>query len=140
MIHISKSAGDKINKLKDSGPSNLHVISDFDRTLTIGDKRASSSWGVVRNENSLGEDYLKKTSELFDKYYPIENSLSIPLNEKIKHMDDWWQKHGKLLIESGLSLEIVRRAAKNIKLRKGIIKIINMLNKKMCLYSYFLQA
>ena len=121
---------EKINKLVKDRDNKLHVITDFDRTLTIGDKKANSSWGAVRNEKSLGRDYLRKTSELFDKYYPIETSSSIPLKEKAKHMEDWWQKHGKLLIEKGLSIESVKRAAKNIKLRKGALEAIRLLNKR----------
>ncbi len=45
----------------------------------------------------------EKAHELFNKYNPIEIDPNIPLPEKRRAMQEWWEAHDKLLIESGLS-------------------------------------
>ncbi|KAH7289564.1 hypothetical protein KP509_30G009000 [Ceratopteris richardii] len=63
-----------------------------------------------------------KRKQLFDYYYPLEVSPTIPLSEKIKLMEEWWEKTHSLLIEGGLSrqaiVESVARAA--IEFRDGV--------------------
>lgn len=119
--------------ISEDGAEKLHVITDFDRTLTtafVNGKKVSSLISVLRDENYLTEGYSEKAKELFKKYNPIETS-SIPLAEKKKMMYEWWTKHFELLIKSGLNkkdLESVVKSGK-VKLRKGALEFIDFLHK-----------
>ena len=67
------------------GFDNLHVLSDFDKTLTkaiYSGNRAGSLISHLRNGRYLSEDYAKKAHKLFDKYHPIEIDLKIDTEEK----------------------------------------------------------
>ncbi len=99
----------KFEKIRLDGSSNLQIISDFDRTLTyefINGVRASSSPAILRDNGYMGEDYVKKAHELFDKYYPYENDINLDLKEKSEKMWEWWTIHMKLMVESGISKNI----------------------------------
>ena len=65
----------KIDRIKLGGPNQLHVISDFDRTLTkaftMNGEKMMGSYEVIRAGNYLSPEYVKKAYSLFDIYYPI---------------------------------------------------------------------
>ncbi|MCX8179346.1 MAG: hypothetical protein N3E38_01235 [Candidatus Aenigmarchaeota archaeon] len=89
-------------KIKKDGLSKLHVVSDFDRTLTYGKvngRKIPSLISILRDENYLSEEYSKKAKELFEKYHPTETDTSIDVKEKKKLMQKWWEEHYKILIE-----------------------------------------
>lgn len=94
-----------LENIKKDGLQNLHILADFDRTLT----KAFSWWkirpsliSVLRSEGYLSEEYTKKAYELFDYYNPIEINPNIPLEEKKREMTAWWNKHLDLLVHSKL--------------------------------------
>lgn len=94
-----------LQKIKTDGVQNLHILADFDRTLTkafSGGKLRPSLISVLRSEGYLSEEYSKKAYELFDYYNPIEINPNIPLEEKKKEMTNWWHKHLELLVASKL--------------------------------------
>lgn len=41
---------------------------------------------------SLSAEYKKTVDELHKKYYPLEIDPNIPINEKYKLMEEWWNK------------------------------------------------
>ena len=93
----------KIEKFRLAGKDKIHVISDFDRTLTkafVNGKKTPSVIAILRNGNYLGEEYTKKANELANKYHPIEIDPNVPDDEKRKAMFDWWSEHFDLLIHS----------------------------------------
>jgi len=129
---------DKLEKLKEAiaegGVENLHVVSDFDNTLTaafVNGERVPSLISVLRNGNYLTADYAKKAQALFDRYHPIEIDSSFPLKEKKKVMYKWWTTHFKLLIKSGLNRKDIEDVVKSggNQLREGIPEFISTLNK-----------
>lgn len=90
---------------------NLHVITDFDRTLTksyVNRNKSSSLISFIYNGHYLSSNYSKKANKLYDYYRPIEINPKISLEEKIKKMEEWWRKHSDLLIESGMNNEVIR--------------------------------
>lgn len=96
---------DTLSKIKKDWLQKLHVLADFDRTLT----KAFSGWklrpsliSVLRSEWHLWEEYSKKAYELYDYYNPIEINPNIPLEEKKVEMTTWWNKHLDLLVASKL--------------------------------------
>jgi len=97
-------------KIAEAGLDKLHVISDFDQTLTTGftkGEKVNTSFALIRNQGLLGEDYVKKAYALFDKYHPIEINTELSRQEKIPLMKEWWKSHLDLLKNSGFSKDII---------------------------------
>ncbi|MBR9705196.1 hypothetical protein GOV12_07320 [Candidatus Pacearchaeota archaeon] len=118
----------------DGGARNLHVLSDFDQTLTQGIVKGEKSASVIaqiRNGNYLNPDYVNKAHDLFDIYHPIEIDPNISMDVKIDKMHEWWEKHFGLLIESGLTYDVILDVAKNrpLKFRKKSIELLDTLYK-----------
>ena len=116
----------KKEAIRRGGPEKLHVLADFDRTLTyskVNGERRDSLMAILRDEKYLTPDYPAKAHALRDQYYPIEIDFSIPLTERKKFMDEWWTKHFELLRESKLNKKDIENAiaSAKIKLRDGII-------------------
>ena len=137
--NIIISNPEKLEKVKEAirkgGEDKLHVISDFDRTLTMSffkGKRNPTIIAQIRHGKYLTKDYPKKAHALFDEYYPIEISATIPLKEKKKKMQEWWEAHNDLLIKSGMNLETINNIIKNkkITLRDGALEFFDSLERQ----------
>jgi len=121
--------------IRADGADKLHVLADFDRTLTyaiVNGKRRNSMLAILRDEKYLTPDYPAKAHALFDKYYPIEIDFSVPLSERKKAMQEWWKRHFELLIESKLSKKDIKKVAysEEIKLRKGFSDFVDYLHER----------
>jgi HAD superfamily hydrolase (TIGR01544 family) len=122
----------KIGKIKKDGASHLHVVSDFDRTLTPGyidGRKPTTSFAQIREGKYLPEEYFKKANALFEHYYPIETSNTLSVAEKRPHMKAWWKKHLDLMVEYGLKKEHILDiiAKKKVKLREGARELFSAL-------------
>ncbi len=136
--NIVISDSKRLEKIKQEiskqGKRNLHVLSDFDRTLTRGTvngKKVPSLISILYDTGEyLGKNYSKKAQSLEEKYYPIETNPKIPIEEKKKAMEEWWRKHCRLLIKSGLNKKYLREVIKSpkIKFRKEALKLLDFLN------------
>ena len=108
-------------KLQHFSKSNIHIIADFDQTLTqYLDKdggRNSSVYGQIRKHDYLGPGYSKKAYKLFDHYSPIEDSPLYSLEEKSKAMLEWWNKHMQLTRDHGLTKEMLYHIAERRDIR-----------------------
>lgn len=125
----------KLNKLKEGGAEKLHVLTDFDRTLTKGmvdGERTPSIISRIRAANYLSEEYVKEAHRLFDHYRPIETDESIPLEKRVEEMHAWWQKHFKLLAESGLDLHVLQQVVDEHPrmFREGVMDFLDAMHKK----------
>ncbi|MFA7708030.1 MAG: hypothetical protein WCX73_03705 [Candidatus Pacearchaeota archaeon] len=135
LIVNKKELDKKIKKFSDGGKDKLHVIADFDRTLTKGVVQGNSKITSIINRIALGgylgKDYTKKANTLFDKYRAIEIDPKIPLEEKKKKMLEWWEKHNRLLIESKLNLNIIKDIIKKEDpyFRESSLDFLDSLNK-----------
>ena len=125
----------KIKKaISKGGPEHLHILSDFDRTLTkafVDGKSVPSLISILREENYLTPDYSQKAKELYAKYHPIEIDPNISLKEKKKAMREWWMAHFDLLIRSGLNKRDLKKVVESdrIKLREGCQEFLDFLQK-----------
>lgn len=100
----------KIKAMQSDGVSQLHVVSDFDRTLTccfLEGKRIPSTIAFVREGGYLTPDYPQKAFALHDEYRPIEIDDTLSLEFRAEKMKEWWTKHKKLLIESGMNRAVI---------------------------------
>ncbi len=112
---------------------NIHVIADFDRTLTknfVNGVERPSLISVLRSENILWEEYAKKAYNLYNTYNPIEIDPNIALEEKKKQMTIWWWKHLDLLIESWLNKTHIQETVDHgiIHLRDGVPEFLEFLH------------
>lgn len=122
-----------ISRIKSDGFKGLHILTDFDKTLTynfINGQETQSMIAILRDEKYLTDDYPQKAQKLADKYIPIENNPKIQRSKKKKAMERWWNEHFKLLIKSKLSKKDIFKVASSskIKLRKGVKKFFEILN------------
>jgi len=131
IISNKKELEEKIKKISSEGKNKLHVISDFDRTLSqafVKGKKVRAIIAQLYQGGYLTKDYRKKAQALHDKYYPIEIDSKIPLNEKKKAMEEWWRTHKKLLIDSGLNLKDVQKVVDKgyLEFRKGALEFFDL--------------
>lgn len=123
-----------LERIKSGGAEKMHVLTDFDRTLTkeyVDGQRVMSMIAILRNKGVLGEEYSKKAHELFERYHPFETSSEISLEEKKSKMHEWWKKHFELLLSYNLNMRHIEMAAndESIRLREGVKDFFRVLSK-----------
>jgi len=133
-IHIQnqEELNKKIAKFKESGKNSFHIVADFDQTLTKGftkEKKANTSFGQIRSGGYMPPEYLKKAFDMYDYYHPIEKNHKLPIKERAEKMMEWWVKHLQLMIDFGLSKEILDDIAKKKELqaREGLFELLTIL-------------
>lgn len=133
IIISNPSELERIKKaISESGADKLHVLADFDRTLTtafVNGKSVPSFLSILRDGNYLNPDYAKKANELYDKYHLIEIDSKIPFEERKKAMQEWWTIHFDLLIKSGLNKKDIEKAIESgkVHLRDGFSEFADFL-------------
>lgn len=124
-----------IEKITSQGTNRLHIIADFDRTLTYSraakNEKLKSIVAVLREENYLSPEYSQKAKALFEKYHPIEIDPKIPIEDKKKNMSNWWKEHNRLLIDSGLNKKHLTKIVESglITLREGAKELFDYTKK-----------
>ena len=122
-----------INNIKEDWFEKLHILADFDRTLT----KAFSAWkkrpsliSVLRSEWYLSEEYSKEANRLYDFYSKFEVDNNISLDEKKSQMKMWRTKHFDLLVRSGLHKRDIQRVidSKLIELREWVKEFLKFLS------------
>lgn len=121
-------------KIKKGGSEKIHVLADFDKTLTkafVNNEQQPTVIAQIRSGNYLTPDYPARAHALFEKYHPIEIDPKISRQEKIKQMEEWWTSHANLLVECGLTREIMKKVAKEspIYYREGTLEMIDFLHE-----------
>jgi 5'-nucleotidase len=134
LISPVSSYSDKRDTIIKNGVTNLHLILDFDRTMTSfygprGGKGATCH-GIVESRRSLE---LKARAESLNAiFYPIEVDPTRSQESKLPWMRSWYALVNEILIESGITkfdiIEDVKQS--NCSLRKGIVDILDWANKK----------
>jgi len=100
----------KIDQLKKAGASGLHVITDFDKTITKAfpeGKAFRSVIAILRDEKYLTPDYAARAEKLYETYRPYEIDPQLSEEEKAVKMLEWWSTHEELLIECGINKEVI---------------------------------
>lgn len=128
---------EKKKAIVEGGVNKLHVLADFDRTITYGTtaegKRTETVISQLRSDPKyLSAEYAEEAHKLFDKYHPIEISADIPYGEKKKEMHAWWKKHFELLIKAGLSKQVIEQVINErpLRFREGSLEFISLLDSK----------
>ncbi|MBI1970213.1 hypothetical protein HYS47_00545 [Candidatus Woesearchaeota archaeon] len=114
VISAQDALNKKIQQMRKAGIDSIHVVSDFDQTLTkrlVEGKKLPSVYAELNKY--LGAEYSAKERILFDTYYPYETNPSIPMNVKCEKMLEWWQLHLQLMMEYSLDKQTLHRVAKH---------------------------
>lgn len=123
-------------RIREGGSEKLHVLADFDKTLTkafVNGKKQETVIAQIRVHGSyLTPDYPARAHALYEKYHPIEINPKLSREEKSRHMMEWWTSHAKLLAECGLSRDIMKKVAMENPLyyRDGALEMIDFLHKE----------
>ncbi|XP_057463228.1 uncharacterized protein LOC130753261 isoform X1 [Actinidia eriantha] len=122
----------KIAAIRLAGPAKLQVIADFDATLTkywLDGRRGQSSHSLLKQENP---EYDVKRRKLYEYYHPLEFNPTIPLDEKAKLMEEWWEKTHALLIEGGVTYDAIKTSVGNaiIAFREGVVELFEFLEER----------
>jgi len=134
-LHKNNSADEKVAKIIADGASALHIISDFDDTITrayIKGEKTPSSFGQLRNKGFLGEEYVKQSQALYDTYAPIEKDSQLTPEQKSPKMIEWWNLHKDLMVEKGVTKEVFEKIADagHLHLRDYFLDIAAQLHTK----------
>jgi HAD superfamily hydrolase (TIGR01544 family) len=119
----------KLEKIQEGGFENLHIVADFDRTLT---RSIRADGGVNTSLSTLWlfmpDEYAQRARNLFEKYRPIETDLEMSRDEKQKHMQDWIRNWQKNCVELGFSRETLQKIVKSELLmpRPGFKELFNI--------------
>ncbi|ETN13661.1 CAMK/CAMKL/AMPK protein kinase [Phytophthora nicotianae INRA-310] len=114
----------------------LIVIADFDYTLTPAytptDDQALSTHRLLMESEALGPQTETVAREIFEKYFPIEQSAKLTKEEKLPFMIEWWTKTHELMIQHGVSKTAVKKAVEesDITLREGFMDIFDLLARE----------
>jgi len=115
---------EKLENMKFDWISNLHILADFDNTLTsafVDWVRTPSLVSLLRwKEWVLWEQCSIEDTKLFETYHPIEIDPNISQEEKNEKMVEWWTKSFELFIKYWLTKDSLKKIAQNdwIKLRE----------------------
>ena len=117
---------DKIaHELVNGGPDRLHIIADFDRTLTrafVDGTPTPSITAILRDHGYLTPDYPARAKALYAHYGKIEKDPNFPASQKKALMEEWWTKHFELFKECGLHKRDIEKAMVSgvVRFRDGI--------------------
>jgi len=132
-VFESNGAAKLIARIKHAGHNNLHVLSDFDRTLTYGaidGIKTPSIISMLRDGKHLTDEYAAAAHALFEKFHPIEVDPVIPVAEKKVAMTNWWRAHNELLVQSGLTKTDLEDIVANghVRFRAGVPEFLDFLH------------
>ena len=132
-FHNKEILDKKIKEIKTQGFNKLHIVSDFDRTLTkcfFDGKKIPSVIALIREGGYLTKDYPEKAFALFDKYNPIELDNSLDYDYRFEKMQEWWETHEKLLVKSGMHKDVIDNILNKYPkmFREGTVQFLDYLN------------
>jgi cytosolic 5'-nucleotidase 3 len=124
----------KLDIIKKGGAESLHIVSDFDRTLTkakVGEEQTNSSFARLRQASYFPPEYNQKANELYTKYYQYEIDPNLDMATRAEKMMEWWQAHLHLLIQYGVSKDIFNQAVQSgIYPREGLPDLLKIAAEK----------
>jgi len=110
MITYNKEKLDIANNWEDN---TIRVLTDFDRTITVGN--SDSSWSVLSKSDLVPREYVSERQALYNYYRPFEIDEKLDYETKNKLMIEWWNKHISLFIKYRLQESVINDAARNLR-------------------------
>ena len=109
--------------------SNIYIVTDFDGTLTLS--TSDSSWASIFKNPNVTKEFVQECIRIFNKYHPIEIDESIPFEQKLDIMSQWYKVNIETLINYDIDEEIINYSANNEKImcfREGAKHFLELLN------------
>ncbi|RHZ71884.1 hypothetical protein Glove_251g53 [Diversispora epigaea] len=129
-IHDIETTHKKLLKIVEDGLSNLHIICDFDCTMTryfrSNGERNPGSHNILSASSRLTPEYKIEVKRLLDYYYPIEMNSAMTEEEKAPYMIEWWNKAHELLIGQNINKNVLKDmvAETEVAMRPGLDELI----------------
>jgi 5'-nucleotidase len=132
VIVSTKDFDDIKARILSEGVENLHVIADFDKTLTrafVNGEATPSIISELRNRNILSEEYSVEAKRLYEEFHPFEIDHTIEEIVRDAKMNEWWTKVFDLLKKEGLNKSHLNDVIKfgNVQLRDGVEDFLRFL-------------
>lgn len=110
--------------------TNIYIVTDFDGTLTLS--TSDSSWASIFKNPNVTKEFVQECIRIFNKYHPIEIDESIPFEQKLDIMSQWYKVNIETLINYDIDEEIINYSANNEKImcfREGAKHFLELLNE-----------
>lgn len=96
----------KLSLISEGGADNLHLVTDFDETITRSN--GSTSWSRFKKLDYFsGTGYPDLRDKLYAEYHPIETNPLIVVDVKRLKMKEWWENHLQLLVDYKMSKNLI---------------------------------
>lgn len=121
----------KVQAVRTAGTGSLHIVADFDRTLTkayVDDRKTHGVFDLLR-DYCFSPEQAREEREQCDKYRPYEFDQTLPMEERARYMQEWWEEHLALTVRARISKEKVLSIAsrQHRYLREGAKELLKML-------------
>jgi HAD superfamily hydrolase (TIGR01544 family) len=108
---------EKLERIRAGGLGHLHIVADFDRTLTKGrsdlGSHENTSPGLLAVPGFVHEEITSGKHALFERYRPIELDPDMSEADKEAHMQTWLRESERLYVDHHLSIEQIQRMARS---------------------------
>ena len=127
MIYINNR--EKLDRIK-LNKDNYYIVADFDKTMSAHNSK--STWDLFSKIDEFGSEYVKKCDEMYKIYRPIEADTTVPFEEKLIKMEEWWNANLEMFFEYGLTESKIREIAKSgiLKYREGAREFLKEMHDK----------
>ena len=95
-------------------PADTYILTDFDRTLTLGS--SMTSWSVLSKSTDVPKEYIEERNALYEIYHAALDCETIDVEKRSAKMRDWWHRHIELFQKYHLQESVIEDAAKNIRI------------------------
>ena len=102
-----------LERIKEWSDDSIYVLTDFDRTITVGN--SDSSWSILSKSDMVPKEYVNERQEFYNYYRPYEIDETLDYDTKNHLMTEWWNKHIGLFIKYKMSEEVINEAARNLR-------------------------
>ncbi|CAG8567690.1 5828_t:CDS:2 [Acaulospora colombiana] len=126
----------KLLRIIEDGLTNLHIICDFDGTITrhfnSKGERNPASHTLLSRSSRFTREYKIEVQKRFDHYYPIEMSTTMTKEEKTPYMVEWWNQAHELLVGQKINKDDIKGmvAETEVEMRPGLDALINKCKDK----------
>mmetsp|Transcript_10110 Transcript_10110/g.8907 ORF Transcript_10110/g.8907 Transcript_10110/m.8907 type:complete len:328 (-) Transcript_10110:38-1021(-) len=132
--HNQTELEEKINNFIKEGIESVQILCDFDMTLTrdkVDGGYSSSCFTAIQKSDYVTEEYIAANKANYKKYRPIEKDQIVDKEEKMRHMEEWWETDTDNICKQKLSHENFMDIAKTcgVYFRNGITDLLNVKTK-----------
>jgi cytosolic 5'-nucleotidase 3 len=133
-IYKNKDFEDKLKRIIKDGEEHLHLIIDFDKTITkecTSKGVRNTSFGIIQKSKLMPQGYVKETNEFYKYYHDLEMSRTISQKEKTKYMIEWWVRVYEIMKKYNLNLNQIKEIVKEnpFIFRKGTKNLFDLCEK-----------